>query len=84
MLIVMQVTINHVSFIDTYPLPRIDELLTNLLGGEYFSMSQAYLQLPLDKQSREYVTVNTPKELYEYNHLLFGVLSTPSIFHSLH
>ena len=36
--------------------------------------------MPLDKQYREYVTVNTPKGLYEYNHLPFGVSSAPSIF----
>ena len=78
-----KVTINQASLVDTYPLPRIDELLANLSGGKYFSkldMSQAYLQLPLDKQSREYVTVNTPKGLYEYNRLPFGVSSAPSIF----
>ena len=78
-----KVTINQASFVDTYPLPRIDELLANLSGEKYFSkldMSQAYLQLPLDKQSREYVTVNTHKGLYEYNCLPFGVSSAPSIF----
>ena len=45
--------------------------------GKYFSKlntSQAYLQLPLDRQ---YVTVNTPKG---YNRLPFGVSSAPSIF----
>ena len=78
-----KVTINQASLVDTYPLLRIDELLANLSGGKHFSkldMSQAYLQLPLDKQSREYVTVNTPKGLYEYNRLPFGVSSAPSIF----
>ena len=32
-----KVTINQASFVDTYPLPRIDELLANLSGGKYFS-----------------------------------------------
>ena len=39
----------------------VDDLLANLAGGQYFSkldFSQAYLQLPLDEQSKEYVTVN--------------------------
>ena len=78
-----KVTINQASFVDTYPLPRIDELLANLSSGKYFSkldMSQAYLQLSLDKRSREYITVNTHKGLYEYNRLPFGVSSAPSIF----
>ena len=43
-------------------------------------MSQAYLQLPLDEESKEYVTVNTHKGLYRYNRLPFGISSAPSIF----
>ena len=61
----------------------MDELLANLSGGKYFSkldMSQAYLQLPLDEESKGLVTVNTHKELYRYNRLPFGVSSAPSIF----
>ena len=58
-------------------------MLANLAGGQYFSkldLSQAYLQLPLDEKSTEYVTVNTHKGLYRYNRLPFGVSSAPSIF----
>ena len=78
-----KVTVNQVCPSDSYPLPRVDELLANLSGGKYFSkldMSQAYLQLPLDEESKEYVTVNTHKGLYRYNRLPFGVSSAPSIF----
>ena len=59
--------------IDSYPLPRVEELLTILSNGNLFSkldMSQAYLQLPLGEESKEYVTVNTHKGLYRYNRLL--------------
>ena len=78
-----KVTINQTSSVDSYPLPRIDELLANLAGGQHFTkldMSQAYLQLPLDKESTEYVTVDTHKGLFKYNRLPFGVSSAPSIF----
>ena len=43
-------------------------------------MLQAYLQLPLDEESKEYVTVNIHKGLYRYNRLPFGISSAPSIF----
>ena len=78
-----KLTVNQASPVDSYPLPRVDELLASLSGGKFFSkldLSQAYLQLPLDEQSREYVTVNTHKGLYRYNRLPFGVSSAPSIF----
>ena len=77
------VTVNQACLIDSYPLPRVEELLASLSGGNLFSkldMFQAYLQLPLDEESKEYVTVNTHKGLYRYNRLPFGISSAPSIF----
>ena len=79
-----KLTVNQAGPVDSYPLPRVDELLASLWGGKYFSkldLSQAYLQLLLDEQSREYVMVNTHKGLYCNNRLPFGVSSAPSIFH---
>ena len=43
-------------------------------------MSNAYLQLPLDPESKQYVTINTQKGLFQYNRLPFGVASAPAIF----
>ena len=43
-------------------------------------MSNAYLQLRLDPESRKYVTINTQKGLFQYNRLPFGVASAPAIF----
>lgn len=43
-------------------------------------MSQAYQQLLLDEDSKEYVTINTHKGLFKYNRLVFGVVSSPAIF----
>ena len=77
------VTINQESQLDTYPLPKIEDLFTKLSGGKYFSkldLSQAYLQLPLEDSSKEFVTINTHKGLFRYNRLPFGVASAPAIF----
>ena len=76
-------TANLACPVDPYPLPRVEELLANLAGGKYFTkldMSQAYLQLPLDDDSKELVTVNTHKGLFRYNRLPFGISSAPAIF----
>ena len=47
-----------------YPLLRVDELFASLAGGKYFTkldMSNAYLQLPVDEQSKDYLVINTHK-----------------------
>ena len=77
------ITANQACPVDPYPLPRVEELLSNLARGKYFSkldMSQAYLQLPLEDESKELVTVNTHKGLFQYNRLPFGIASAPAIF----
>ena len=69
-----RITVNLACPVDSYPLPRIEELLANLAGGNCFSkldMSQVHLQLPLDNDSTELVTVNTYKGLFKYNRLPF-------------
>ena len=43
----------------------------------------AYLQIPLDKESKMYTTINNHKGLYCYNQFPFGVASAPSIFQSI-
>ena len=78
-----KITVNQASSVDSYPLPRVEEFFARLAGGKQFSkldLSQAYLQLPLDEKSKEYVTINTHKGLYRYNRLPFGVSSAPGIF----
>ena len=81
-----KVTVNQVLMVEEYPLPTPDELFTTLAGGKVFSkldLSQAYLQLPVDKDSKQYLTINTHQGLYEYNRLPFGVASAPAIFQKL-
>ena len=68
---------------ESYPLPRIEELFSNMSGGKYFSkldLANAYLQIPVEEGSREYLTINTHKGLFQYNRLPFGVASAPVIF----
>ena len=78
-----RVAINQASKVDTYPLPRMEELFAAMSNGNVFTkldMSQAYSQLPLDDKSKELVTINTHRDLFQYNRLPFGVSSTPAVF----
>ena len=74
---------NRTLQVDSYPLPRVEELFASLSGGKYFTkldMSQAYLQVALEEESKQYVTINTHKGLFQYNRLPFGISSAPAIF----
>ena len=78
-----KVTINRVANVESYPLPRIDDLLAELAKGKVFSkldLAHAYLQLQLDEDSRKLATISKHKGLFCYNRLPFGVSSAPAIF----
>ena len=78
-----KLTVNQVSHLESYPLPRADDLFSALSGGISFTkldLTQAYLQLPLDEESKQYLTINTHKGLFRFNRLPFGVSSAPAIF----
>ena len=78
-----EVTVNKVSRLDAYPLPKIEEVHNKLPGGKTFTeldLSHAYEQVILDDASKELVTINTHRGLYSYNRLPYGVSSAPGIF----
>ena len=77
------VTVNPVSKLDRYPIPKIEDLFARLSKGQYFSkldLSQAYQQLPLEEDSKKYVVINTHRGLFRYTRLPFGISSAPGIF----
>ena len=77
------VTVNPVSKLDKYPIPRVEDLFARLRKGKCFSkldLSQAYQQLPLDEESKKYVVINTHRGLFQYTRLPFGISSAPGIF----
>ena len=61
----------------------MEDLFATLGRGTLFTkldMSHAYLQVVVDDQSKEVLTINTHKVLFVYNRLPFGVSSAPGIF----
>ncbi|KAJ8356525.1 hypothetical protein SKAU_G00193190 [Synaphobranchus kaupii] len=78
-----KLTLNPVLAAEQYPLPLIDDLFAGLSGGQKFSkidLSQAYLQMHVEEQSREMLTINTHKGLFRYCRLPFGITSAPALF----
>lgn len=81
-----KVTINPQLDIPEHPLPIPNDLLAMLNGGKTFSkldLSQAYTQVELDEESKDFVVINTHLGLFRYNRLPYGVSSAPAIFQSI-
>ena len=78
-----KVTVNPVSQLHRYPIPKIEDIFATLEGGKTFTkldLSQAYQQLKLDAESQKYLVINTHKGLFRYTRLTFGISSAPGIF----
>ena len=77
------VTYNSCADVETYPLPKIEDIYEVLRGSKVFSildMSQAYHQVPVTPESQPNLTVNTHLGLYSFKRLPNGVHSGPAIF----
>ncbi|XP_053687124.1 uncharacterized protein K02A2.6-like [Sabethes cyaneus] len=69
-----------------HPLPLPEEIFAKLSGSIVFShidLSDAYLQIPIEKDSRQYLTINTHRGLFEFNRLPPGVKSAPGTFQTI-
>ena len=69
-------TVNPVAKLDRYPIP-IPQKLSGDRSFTKLDLSQAYLQVPLDEESKELVVVNTHKGLIRFTRL---PLSTRDLF----
>ena len=75
--------VSKVSKLDGYPIPKLDDLYTKLAGGQMFTeldLSHAHVQMLVDENSREFLTINTHEGLFRYHRLPYGVSSAPGIF----
>jgi transposase InsO family protein len=68
---------------DSFPLPRIDEVLTNLQGAKYFStldLRMGFWQVLVKPEDVPKTAFAVPDGLYEFVKLPFGLANAPSCF----
>ena len=68
---------------ETYPLPKVDDILAQLTGAKIFTKLDAnsgFWQVPLSASSRLLTTFITPMGRYCFNKLPFGISSAPELF----
>src|SRR5450631_2848107 len=62
--------LNTVTIRDTYPLPRIDQMLDRLGEAKYFStldLASGYWQIEVEEEDKQKTAFTTGNGLYEFN-----------------
>ena len=78
--------LNSVTKVDTFPLPRIDDLLDQLGQCQYFStldLAAGYWQIRVHPESREKTAFSTHQGLFEFQVMPFGLTNAPAVFQRL-
>ncbi len=73
--------LNSVTIKDSYPLPRMDEILTILGGSSYYSMmdlTDAFWSIEIKEEHKHKTTFATKFGLWEFNSMPFGLSNSPA------
>ncbi len=75
--------LNEVSEFDSYPMPRVDELLDRLGRARYIStldLTKGYWQVPLSETAKPKTAFSTSSGHWQYRTLPFGLQGAPATF----
>ncbi|XP_069074081.1 astrocytic phosphoprotein PEA-15 isoform X1 [Pleurodeles waltl] len=78
--------LNDISLFDTYPIPRVDDVLEKLGKAKYLStldLTKGYWQIPLSSEDKEKTAFSTPSGLYHFTVFPFGLHGAPATFQRL-
>ena len=75
--------LNATTPMDAYPMPRMDELIDKLGKAKYITtldLASGYWQVPMSKEDRPKTAFSTPKGLYQFKVMPFGLNGAQATF----
>ena len=78
--------LNSVTVKDSYPLPRIEDILDQLSGNSWFStldLKSGYWQVKLDSKDKEKTAFSVGNGLWQFTVMPFGLCNAPATFEHL-
>ena len=78
--------LNSVTKADTFPLPRMDDILDQLGGYKFFStldLKSEYWQIRVHPDSQEKTAFATHQGLYQFKVMPFGLINASTVFQRL-
>ena len=75
--------LNAGTEIDAYPMPRVDDILDQLGQAQYIStldLAKGYWQVPVAVEDRPKTAFITPRGLYQFCVMPFGLSGAPATF----
>lgn len=78
--------VNAVTKPDSFPLPRMDDCIDQVGSAKFVSkldLLKGYWQVPLSNRAREIAAFVTPRDLYSYSVMPFGLRNAPATFQRL-
>ena len=78
--------LNKVTRSDSYPMPHPKDILDRMFGDTYFSFldgASAYWAIEIAGEDKFKTAFTTPKGLYEFNRMPFGLVNSGSTYQRL-
>lgn len=75
--------LNSVTVADSYPMPRIDDILQNAKGTAFMStidLQSGFHQVPLAKEDKDKSCFTTPFGTFRFTRMPFGLKNAPATF----